>query len=139
MIDFNYLTDFIIEDESLYSDWIDKLVSKHNFIFGDITYVFCDDAYLHEMNIKFLNHDALTDIITFDYSEDTTISGDLFISIQRLQDNAVDFNTDFKNELLRVMSHGVLHLMGYKDKTEKDVLLMRSLEEEAISLFHVKQ
>lgn len=139
MIDFNYLTDFIIEDESLYSDWIDKLVSKRNFLLGDITYVFCDDAYLHEMNIKFLNHDTLTDIITFDYSEDTTISGDLFISVQRLQDNAADFNTDFKNELLRVMSHGVLHLMGYKDKTEKDVLLMRSLEEEAISLFHVKQ
>ena len=139
MIDFNYLTDFIIEDESLYNDWIDKLVSKHNFILGDITYVFCDDAYLHEMNIKFLNHDTLTDIITFDYSEDTIVSGDLFISIQRLQDNAADFNTDFKNELLRVMSHGVLHLMGYKDKTEKDVLLMRSLEEEAISLFHVKQ
>lgn len=139
MIDFNYLTDFIIEDESLYSDWIDKLVSKRNFLLGDITYVFCDDAYLHEMNIKFLNHDTLTDIITFDYSEDTTISGDLFISVQRLQDNATDFNTDFKNELLRVMSHGVLHLMGYNDKTEKDVLLMRSLEEEAISLFHVKQ
>lgn len=139
MIDFNYLTDFIIEDESLYSDWIDKLVSKRNFLLGDITYVFCDDAYLHEMNIKFLNHDTLTDIITFDYSEDTIVSGDLFISVQRLQDNAADFNTDFKNELLRVMSHGVLHLMGYKDKTEKDVLLMRSLEEEAISLFHVKQ
>jgi rRNA maturation RNase YbeY len=139
MIDFNYLTDFIIEDESLYNDWIDKLVSKHNFILGDITCVFCDDAYLHEMNLKFLNHDTLTDIITFDYSEDTTVSGDLFISVQRLKDNAADFNTDFKNELLRVMSHGVLHLMGYKDKTEKDVLLMRSLEEEAISLFHVKQ
>jgi rRNA maturation RNase YbeY len=91
------------------------------------------------MNLKFLNHDTLTDIITFDYSEDTTVSGDLFISVQRLKDNAADFNTDFKNELLRVMSHGVLHLMGYKDKTEKDVLLMRSLEEEAISLFHVKQ
>jgi rRNA maturation RNase YbeY len=86
-----------------------------------------------------LNHDTLTDIITFDYSEDTTVGGDLFISVQRLKDNAADFGTDFKNELLRVMSHGVLHLMGYKDKTEKDVLLMRSLEEEAISLFHVKQ
>ena len=139
MIDFNYLTDFVIDDESLFRAWIENFVSQQDFCLGDITYVFCDDVYLHEMNVKFLNHDTLTDIITFDYTEGNTVCGDLFISVQRLEDNAKDFNTDFSKELLRVMSHGVFHLMGFKDKTESDVLLMRSLEEKAISLFHVKQ
>lgn len=139
MIDFNYLTDFVIEDELSYVDWISSLVDSHHFNLGDITYIFCDDAYLHEMNVKYLNHDTLTDIITFDYTEDKIISGDLFISVQRLKDNSKDFKTSFQNELLRVMSHGVFHLMGYKDKTNNETIVMRNLEDKAISLFHVKQ
>lgn len=139
MIDFNYLTDFVLDDELLFSQWIESLVSNHNFAVGDVTYVFCDDVCLHEMNVQYLNHDTLTDIITFDYSEDNCISGDLFISIERVRDNANDFGLDFRDELLRVMSHGVFHLMGFNDKNESDSLMMRKLEDEAIKLFHVKQ
>ena len=91
-----------------------------------MSYIFCDDTYLLDINLQYLNHDTLTDIITFDYSDENTISGDIFISIQRVRDNAKKFNVDFEEELLRVMSHGVLHLLGFNDKTESDKDLMRN-------------
>lgn len=95
---------------------------------GSITIVFCSDNYLLEMNKKYLEHDYFTDIITFDYVENDVISGDLFISIDRVKDNAEKFNATFLNELMRVVFHGVLHLAGFKDKTTPDQQLMREKE-----------
>jgi len=105
-----------------------KVIQDEGFILGDVTIILVTDGYLLEMNQKHLNHDYYTDIITFDYCEANIISGDLFISIDRVRENAMTFHTDFLIELNRVMIHGVLHLCGYKDKTEEEEQLMRALE-----------
>jgi probable rRNA maturation factor len=139
MIEFNYETDFLLSDEGLFSEWITKIILSENKTLGDINYIFCDDEYLYNINLEHLQHDTYTDVITFDYCLGNEISGDLFISTERVLDNAKDFKVDFNNELLRVMSHGVLHLCGYKDKSTEDEILMRQKEEEKIALFHVKQ
>jgi len=108
--------------------WLTGVCVSENKFLGDVNIIFCSDEYLLQMNIEHLNHDYFTDVITFDYSEHDNISGDLFISIDRVKENALDFNTIFNHELLRVIVHGVLHLLGYKDKSEEDILLMRSKE-----------
>lgn len=138
MISFNYELDFEITEEQTYSDWISNIISSENKTEGEINYIFCDDDYLLEINQQYLNHDTLTDIISFDYSLGNEIHGDIYISIERVKDNAVDFNVSFEEELKRVLAHGVLHYCGYKDKTESDEQLMRSKEDEKIKLFHVK-
>ena len=138
MISFNYESDFSLEQEEVYASWIETIVESENKILGEISYVFCDDEYLHSINMQYLNHDTLTDIISFDYTEGDIISGDIFVSIERVVDNAKDFNVPFDEELKRVLAHGVLHYCGYKDKSEDDALLMRSKEEEKIKLFHVE-
>lgn len=127
--------DFQIENEEKTSQWIDSIVSNHSKITGDITYIFCTDEYLLKVNKEHLNHDYYTDIITFDYTNNGVISGDLFISIDRVKDNSKELNQTFKNELNRVMIHGVLHLLGFGDKTEDEAKIMRSKEEESILLF----
>lgn len=139
MISFNYETDFEIPNEEQYENWISQVIESEDKTEGEINYIFCDDAYLLEKNIEFLNHDTLTDIISFDYTMGNLISGDIFISVERVKDNASDFNVSFEEELRRVMAHGVLHYCGYKDKTETDEQLMRSKEEEKMKLFHVEQ
>ena len=139
MIDFNFLTDFSFDNEDNYSTWLSSIVSSEGKDLGELTYVFCDDEYLHKMNVDYLNHDTLTDIITFDYCEGSIVSGDVFVSVERVKENAIDFNVPFVDELLRVIAHGTLHLCGYKDKSEDDVVLMRSKEDEKIKLFHVEQ
>jgi rRNA maturation RNase YbeY len=138
MISFNYESDFSLEQEDVYASWIETIVESENKILGEISYVFCDDEYLHSINMQYLNHDTLTDIISFDYTEGDIISGDIFVSIERVVDNAKDFNVPFDEELKRVLAHGVLHYCGYKDKSDDDALLMRSKEEEKIKLFHVE-
>lgn len=138
MISFNYESEFSLEQEDLYASWIENIVLSENKILGEISYIFCDDAYLHTINMQYLNHDTLTDIISFDYTEGDVISGDIFISVERVHDNALDFNVSFDEELKRVLAHGVLHYCGYKDKTDSDAILMRSKEEEKIKLFHVE-
>ena len=138
MISFNYESDFSLEQEEVYASWIETIVESENKILGEISYIFCDDEYLHSINMQYLNHDTLTDIISFDYSDGDVISGDIFVSIERVEDNAKDFKVSFGEELKRVLAHGVLHYCGYKDKSEKDALLMRSKEEEKIKLFHVE-
>lgn len=138
MISFNYELDFKLEDEELYSDWISKVISSENKNEGEINYIFCDDNYLVEINQQYLSHDTLTDIISFDYSIGNELHGDVFISVERVRENAVDFNVDFKDELKRVLAHGVLHYCGYKDKSEEDEKLMRQKEEEKMKMFHVK-
>lgn len=138
MISFNYESDFSLEQEEVYASWIETIVESENKILGEISYIFCDDEYLHSINMQYLNHDTLTDIISFDYTEGDIISGDIFVSIERVEDNAKDFNVSFDEELKRVLAHGVLHYCGFKDKSEEDALLMRTKEEEKIKLFHVE-
>ena len=128
MISFNYETNFLLENEDGISSWISKVISAEGFKEDEINYVFCDDKYLHKLNVEFLNHNTLTDIISFDYSVGKIIQGDIFISIERVKDNAKDYKTTFKEELHRVIIHGVLHYCGYKDKTEEDARMMREKE-----------
>jgi rRNA maturation RNase YbeY len=115
--------------------WIKDIILSEMKTIGGITYVFCNDNYLVEMNVKYLNHNTLTDIITFDYSESNKISGDIFISIERVRENAIIFNTSFNAEIGRVMAHGVLHLLGYKDKSGEDKKVMRSKEDLYLSMY----
>ena len=103
-----------------------------------MSFIFCSDEYLLDINLKYLDHDTFTDIITFDYCIGNEISGDIFISIDRIKDNADSFNVSFDSELLKVMAHGVLHLIGYKDKKERDISVMRNKEDEKTKLFHVE-
>ena len=139
MITFNYESEFNLENESVYSNWIARIIESEEYLIGEINYIFCDDEYLHTINVQYLNHDTLTDIISFDYTEGKVISGDIFISTERVHDNAIDFNVSFNEELKRVMVHGVLHYCGYKDKSDSDVQILRQKEEEKINLFHVEQ
>lgn len=138
MISFNYETNFALENESNYEDWITRIIYSEGFEVGEINYIFCDDEYLHKINMEYLNHDTLTDIISFDYSVGNLLQGDIFISVERVADNAKDFNVTFDEELKRVLSHGVLHYCGYKDKSPKDEALMREKEEEKMKMFHVE-
>ena len=128
MIDFNYETEFLLEDEASVSKWILNVISSEGFKAGEINYVFCNDEYLHKLNVEFLNHDTLTDIISFDYTMGKLVSGDIYISIDRVKENAVDFGVTFSEELNRVIVHGVLHYCGFKDKTEADAKVMRDKE-----------
>ncbi|MEK6452302.1 MULTISPECIES: rRNA maturation RNase YbeY [unclassified Myroides] len=139
MISFNYESDFQLDKENLYEEWIESIIASEGFYLGEISYIFCDDEYLHNINVEYLDHDTLTDIISFDYTEGKIISGDIFLSVERVRDNAKDFNVEFSTELLRVMCHGILHYCGYKDKTDEDSKLMRSKEEEKMAMFHVEQ
>jgi probable rRNA maturation factor len=139
MIEFHYQMVEAIESEALFSLWLDKVAQSEGFTLGDLTYIFCNDDYLLELNKTYLKHDTLTDIITFDYVSGTVVSGDIFISVERLLDNAQTFNETFKNERLRVMAHGLLHLMGFNDKSAEDQVIMRKKENEKIKMFHVEQ
>ena len=139
MISFNYETGFELQDEAKYEGWLSRVIESEDKTEGEINYIFCDDDYLLKMNEEFLDHDTLTDIISFDYTMGSLISGDIFISVERVKDNAADYNVSFDEELRRVMAHGILHYCGYKDKTEEDSQVMRAKEEEKISLFHVEQ
>ena len=138
MISFNYETDFELENESHYEDWISRIIDSEGFDEGEINYIFCDDEYLHIINLEYLDHDTLTYIISFDYTVGNLIQGVIFISIERVKDNASDFNASFDEELKRVLSHGILHYCGYKDKSPKDEALMRSKEDEKMQMFHVE-
>jgi len=139
MISFNYESDFILDNEEVIIDWLSNVIVSEKKKEGEINYIFCDDDYLHKINMEYLNHDTLTDIISFDYSVGNEINGDIFISVERVEDNAKDFNVSFETELKRVMVHGVLHYCGYKDKSEEDERLMRSKEDEKIAMFHVER
>jgi probable rRNA maturation factor len=139
MINFNYESDFNLDNEEAISSWLSNVISSENKKEGEINYIFCDDDYLHNINMEYLNHDTLTDIISFDYSMGNELHGDIFVSVERVADNATDFNVSFEEELKRVLVHGILHYCGYKDKSEADAALMRSKEDEKIALFHVEQ
>lgn len=128
MIEFNNTNDFEIENAEGVSSWLRQVILDENKKLGELNYIFCDDDYLHKMNVEFLDHDTLTDVISFDYTEGIVISGDVYISTERVADNAKDFQVSFNDELHRVMVHGVLHYCGYKDKTDQDQDVMTAKE-----------
>ncbi len=118
-----------------FSLWITNVINNEGFKVGDINYIFCDDSYLYDMNMKYLKHDTLTDIITFPLSSNSNIiSGEIYISIDRVKENSLMFKTAFEKELSRVVVHGVLHLLGYDDHSEEDILEMRKKEDYYLSL-----
>jgi probable rRNA maturation factor len=139
MISFNYETDFELADAPKYQEWLSEVIDSEEYDEGEINYIFCDDDYLLQKNIEFLDHDTLTDIISFDYTMGSLISGDIFISIERVKENAEEFGVSFADELRRVMVHGILHYCGYKDKTEEDAAEMRKTENEKMAMFHVER
>jgi probable rRNA maturation factor len=119
-------------DSVFFKSWFSRVSDNENKELGDINLIFCSDDYLLEMNQQHLSHDFFTDIITFDYSFDSLVAGDLFISVDRIRENASDLSVSFEDELHRVCCHGILHLCGYSDKTENDQILMRSKEDAAL-------
>jgi rRNA maturation RNase YbeY len=139
MISYSYEIPFLLRNEEVYSKWISTVIASEGKIEGEINYIFCSDDYLLSINKQYLNHDTLTDIISFDYSVGNVLQGDVFISIERVKENAVDYNVLFEEELRRVMIHGVLHYCGYKDKSAKEEVVMRTKEEEKMKMFHVEQ
>jgi rRNA maturation RNase YbeY len=138
MISFNYENNFELPNEDQIATWISRVILSENKKEGEINYIFCNDDYLLNLNEQYLDHDTLTDIISFDYSVGNEIHGDIFISTERVKENAIDFKATFEEELQRVIVHGVLHYCGYKDKTEDDERLMRNMEDEKIKMFHMK-
>ena len=135
MIDFQFIeNDKLINTEDI-NLWINSVVIEEGMIIGELVYVLCNDEYLLKKNIQFLNHNTLTDVITFDYTKDKIISGDILISTERVVENAKIFNVNYSTELYRVMVHGLLHLLGYKDKIEKDANIMRVKENYYLNKF----
>jgi len=138
VIVFNYQTDFKLDNEQNYKDWIIRVIQSEGKETGEINYVFCNDEQLYKINTKYLNHQTFTDVISFDYTERNKVSGDIFVSIERVKENASVFKVSFNEELLRVMTHGVLHYCGYKDKTKEEQAEMQRKENEKIKMFHVE-
>lgn len=134
MIEYLSQTDFQLKNAEAVTNWISEIIESQGKAEGDISYVFCDDDYLLAINKEFLSHDTLTDIISFDYSLGDQIHGEIYISVERVAENAKDFKVDFSEELHRVMIHGILHYCGFGDKSEKETLEMRNLEENALGL-----
>jgi probable rRNA maturation factor len=126
---------FKLKEKARLKSWIKTVTEKEKHRLGDINYIFCSDDELLEINIQHLNHTTYTDIITFDYTEGDKISSDIFISVDRVEENAKKFKVGFEEELHRVMIHGILHLCGYKDKSKADAELMRKKENGALKLF----
>ena len=133
MIDFFSETNFDLSQAEGIKGWISSIISSEGYEEGDITFVFCDDPYLNKINVKFLNHDTLTDIISFDNSVGKQVQGEVYISIDRVTENAKDFNVSFDDELHRVMIHGILHFCKYNDKTSAEKIRIREKENSALS------
>ena len=134
MVIYNSENDFKLNNSVEISKWIEFVIHQEDRDLGEINYIFCDDSYLLEINIKELKHNTLTDIISFDYTVGNIISGDIFISTERVRENADEFSNIFKDELHRVIIHGILHYCGYKDKTDDEKKEMRSKEDYYLSL-----
>jgi probable rRNA maturation factor len=131
---FNENLDFQPNHKPKIKHWIEQTIQNHRQKLIEINYIFCDDIYLHQLNVEYLHHDTLTDIITFDNAETTgEIEGDIFISVDRVRENAEKFSVAFEYELHRVMIHGVLHLLGYYDKSELEQIQMRQLENDCLA------
>ena len=131
--------DYSLKNESVIKKWISLVIKNHGKKLGKINYLFCSDEYVYDANVRFLNHDTYTDIITFDSAEGDSISGDIMISLDRVGENAKTFSVPFEDELHRVIIHGVLHLLGFKDKSDEDAALMRCKEEESLLLLNTME
>ena len=134
MINFYSENDFKLQNPKELLLWISNIIKAEGFEEGEISFIFCNDDYLHKLNVDFLNHDTLTDIISFDNSIGKQLHGDVYISTERVRDNAKSYKTFFLDELHRVIIHGILHFCGFKDKLEEDITKMRDKEEQALSL-----
>jgi len=135
MIDFQYIENDTLSNTEALNLWLNRVITEEKMEIGELVYVLCNDEYLLKKNIQFLKHNTLTDVITFDYSGDKIISGDILISTERVVENAKIFNVNYLTELHRVMVHGLLHLLGYKDKIEKDANTMREKENYYLNKF----
>lgn len=130
-------TDFKLRHKTRIKEWLRLVAESEVFTLGNISVIFCSDNYILDINQKYLQHDYFTDIITFDYSEGGRISGDLFISVDSVRENSVEYGTEFEDELHRVIVHGILHLIGYDDHTEDEIKTMRSKEDYYLSFFEL--
>ncbi len=139
MIDFVYNTDFQIENQRVFSKWLVEVAAAENCLIHDLVFLFVSDQELLAMNKKFLKHNHFTDVITFGELEGDKISGNIAISVDRVLDNSKTYGVRFDEELKRVMVHGLLHIVGYNDKTKKEKLTMSQKETDALKMFHVKQ
>ena len=127
---------FSLKEKNKTKRWLRDIAKLQGFKIGELNYIFCSDEYLYQINVEYLNHNTYTDIITFDNSEkEKIIEGDVFLSIERIKENAIKEKVPFEKEMTRVMSHGLLHLMGYKDKKEEDRIIMREMENKAILIY----
>ena len=135
MIDFQYIENNKLSNTEDLNLWLISVIKEEGMLIGELVYVFCNDEYLLKKNIQFLNHNSLTDVITFDYSQEEIISGDILISTERVAENAKTFKVHYLTELHRVMVHGLLHLLGYKDKNEKDANTMYEKENYYLNKF----
>ena len=128
-------TDFKLKNKTKIKNWLRFVAESEIFTLGNISVIFCSDNYILDINQRFLQHDYFTDIITFDYSEGRKISGDLFISVDSVRENSIEYGTEFFDELHRVIVHGILHLIGYDDHTDDEIKVMRSKEDYYLSVF----
>ncbi len=129
MISFDTQNDFILKHPEQWASWLTRVAQDEGYAMGSVDYIFCDDDFLLEINQKFLNHDTLTDIITFDNNVGKTVHGEIYISTDRVKENSMEYGVSFWNELARVAVHGVLHLCGYKDKSQEEQAQMRLRED----------
>ena len=135
----NYFTEdifFTLPKKAVVTSWLQHVIVAENAVLGYLNFIFCSDHYLHAHNVQYLQHDTLTDVITFDYRETTNVlEGEIYISIPRVRENAATYQVPFLQELHRVMAHGVLHLLGYQDKTSEDQAIMRGKEDSCLALY----
>ena len=138
-IEYVYNTSFSLDNENKVSKWLKKAVETEGFSVGEVVYAFFNDNDLKELNVKHLNHDFFTDVISFNDSKNDVLSGNIAISVDRVKENSIKFKTSFNDEMMRVMVHGLLHFMGYDDSSEEETLLMRNKEDDNLKMFHVEQ
>ncbi len=138
-IEYVYNTSFSLDNENKVSKWLKKAVETEGFSVGEVVYAFFNDNDLKELNIKHLNHDFFTDVISFNDSKNDVLSGNIAISVDRVKENSIKFKTSFNDEMMRVMVHGLLHFMGYDDSSDEETLLMRNKEDDNLKMFHVEQ
>ena len=138
-IDFVYNTDFELSNKEQVSDWVLRVINSKGYKLGNLVYAFFNDEDLKDLNIRFLKHDYYTDVISFDETADQVVSGNIAISVDRVKENSTQIGVDFEEELHRVMIHGVLHFIGFNDKTNSEKKEIREQEALALSMFHVKQ
>lgn len=138
-IDFVYNTDFELSNREQVSDWVLRVINSKGYKLGNLVYAFFNDEDLKDLNIRFLKHDYYTDVISFDETADQVVSGNIAISVDRVKENSTQIGVDFEEEMHRVMIHGVLHFIGFNDKTSSEKKEIREQEALALSMFHVKQ